>query len=73
MSTLRGLPRDRTRARLEAEVAREAFLVGLFHPLPHAGLSRRTKIAIALNQKDLPNEQTAQAWANDYVSHHGLP
>jgi len=48
LSTLRGLPHDRARARLEAEVARYAFLVKLFHLLPHAGLSRRTNISIAL-------------------------
>ena len=48
LSTLRGLPHDRARARLEAEVARWAFLVKLFHLLPHAGLSRRTNIAITL-------------------------
>src|SRR5215467_15888739 len=48
LSTLRGLPHDRTRARLEAEVARYSFLVRLFHPLPHAGLSRRTEISITL-------------------------
>ena len=48
LPTLRGLPHDRTRARLEAEVARWAFLVRLFHPLPHAGLSRRTNIAITV-------------------------
>src|SRR5215471_11870665 len=51
LSTLRGLPHDRTRPRLEAEVARYSFLVRLFHPLPHAGLSRRTKIAIALTDQ----------------------
>jgi hypothetical protein len=48
LSTLRGLPHDRARARLEAAVAREAFLVRLFHPLPHAGLSRRTKITLIM-------------------------
>src|SRR5215470_2796548 len=48
LSTLRGLPHDRARARLEAEVARYAFLVKLFHLLPHAGLSRRTNISISL-------------------------
>src|SRR5215469_10607472 len=52
LSTLRGLPHDRARARLEAEVARYAFLVKLFHLLPHAGLSRRTKIPITLIDRD---------------------
>jgi len=28
-------------ARLEVKMVRYSFLVGLFHPLPHAGLSRR--------------------------------
>src|SRR5215468_6719935 len=57
LSTLRGLPHHRARARLEAEVARWAFLVKLFHLLLHAGLSRRTNIAITPNDPALGEEK----------------
>ena len=48
LSTLRWVPRGSS-ARLEAKWFATPFLVRLFHPLLHAGLSRRTNIPITLN------------------------
>src|SRR6201996_5481988 len=43
--TLRRAPRD-TQRKTRGRVVRYSFLVGLFHSLLHAGLSRRTDSAI---------------------------
>src|ERR1700748_2434308 len=43
--TLRRTPRDAQR-KTRGRVVRYSFLVGLFHSLLHAGLSRRTALAI---------------------------
>src|ERR1700751_4990720 len=47
--TLRCAPRDAKR-KTRGQVDRYSFLVRLFHPLLHAGLSRRTNISIALSE-----------------------
>ena len=38
-------------ARLEVKMVRYSFLVGLFHPLLHAGLSRRLRFLTLASQK----------------------
>src|SRR5258706_9042406 len=44
-------------ARLEVKIVRYSFLVGLFHPLLHAGLSRRLRslTVTALKIREIPS------------------
>src|ERR1700680_5311251 len=50
LSTLRCVPRD-TQRKTRGRADRYSFLVRNFHPLLHAGLSRRTAILISLTTK----------------------
>jgi len=51
LSTLHPAPRG-TSARLEVKMVRYSFLVGLFHPRLHAGLSRRLRLLTRAAQYD---------------------
>ena len=50
-------------AKLRAEVDRYSFLVGLFHSLLHAGLSRRTNIPFTLKIPQFGYQSVSNTWS----------